>query len=222
MKVKNWMLQHPPTVSGDTLVSEAKRILAENNLHAVPVVDDHRLRGLLTRAHCIRAAHFVTKTQNADEFDYFSTRLKVKDLMVRNPETVTTETTMEHCLERGREMGIGQFPVVDGEQVVGMITANEIFNLAAHFLGAWEKRSGVTLGPMVLGPGIIGKVVDVIEDAGGEVFAIYPIGSADAPSRGRDYPRKLIVRFHAKEFQAVLDALDRASFQVVEHVEAVH
>ena len=96
MIVRNWMQSNPMVVSGDTLLSEAKRILTEHNLHGLPVVDAGRLRGLITRANCLRAAHFALRTQNTDELNFFSTKLKVKDLMVRNPTTIDANDTMEH------------------------------------------------------------------------------------------------------------------------------
>src|SRR3990172_1119982 len=119
MIVRNWMQANPKTIPSDMLVSEAKRLLSENNLHALPVVDDGKLRGLVTRANLLRMGHFVLRTQNPDEFNFFVTRLKVKDIMVRNPATVEADETMEQCLLRGRELGVAQFPVVDGERVVG-------------------------------------------------------------------------------------------------------
>ena len=103
MIVRNWMQANPMVVSGDTLLSEAKRVLTEHNLHGLPVVDGGRLRGLITRANCLRAAHFALRTQNTDELNFFSTRLKVKDLMVRNPTTIDANDTMEHCLQVGQE-----------------------------------------------------------------------------------------------------------------------
>lgn len=136
MMVRNWMQADPMTISSDLLVSEAKRLLSENNLHALPVVEGGRLRGLVTRANVLRTGHFMLRTQNPAEFDYFVTRLKVKDIMVRNPATVQASDTMERCLLKGRELGVAQFPVMEGEQVVGVISANEIFRLAAHCLAA--------------------------------------------------------------------------------------
>ena len=122
---------------------------SENNLHALPVVDDGRLRGLVTRANLLRMGHFVLRTQNPDEFDYFVTRLKVRDVMVRNPATVQAERHDAALpASRARQLGVAQFPVLDGERVVGVISANEIFQLAAHCLGAWERRSGLTLAPV--------------------------------------------------------------------------
>lgn len=141
MLVRDWMQPDPVVVASDTLVSEANRILSQNKLHALPVVDDGKLRGLVTRANLLRMGHFVLSTQDTDELAFFSTRLKVRDVMLRNPATVQADDTMQLCLERGRELGVAQFPVLDaGGKVVGVISANEIFQLAAHCLGACGAR----------------------------------------------------------------------------------
>ena len=218
MKVQNWMQTNPHIVNGDMLVSEAKRIISQENLHALPVVDNGKLRGMITRASCLRAAHFVTQTLDVNEFKYFTERLKVKDIMVRNPATMDADDTMEKCLEKGRDIGVGQFPVLKDGAVVGVISANEIFNLAAHFLGAWEERDGATLAPLDLKPGVIGRVADVVEKTGAEVRAIYPIGENIRIRDGIGGKRKLIVRFHADKVSSVVKALNDAGFQVLEWV----
>lgn len=219
MMVRNWMQPNPMTVSGDMLVSEAKRLLSENNLHALPVVEGGRLRGLVTRANLLRTGHFVLRTQSPAEFDYFVTRLKVKDIMVRNPATVQGGDTMEHCLRKGQELGVAQFPVVEGEQVVGVISANEIFQLAAHCLGAWERRSGVTLAPVRLGPGVLGRIADVAEAAGAVLQALYPVGRHDGQAESGFPEKKVIIRFHAADMAAVTRALEESGFPVIESVE---
>ena len=222
MIIRNWMQHNPTLVNGDTLVSEAKRILTDHNLQALPVVDDGRLRGMVTRQHCLRAAHFVARTQNPDEYSFFANRLKVKDIMVRSPATVEATDTMEECLRRGQELGIGQFPVMDGGEVVGVISSKEVFSLAAHFLGAWEKRCGVTLGPLEMKPGTIGRIADLVEGAGAEVQAIYPIARGEDGGNGKQHERKVIVRFHAAEVKKVVAVLEAAGFRVIESVEAHH
>ena len=132
MIVRNWMNREPHTIGGDVLVTEAKRILTEKNLRALPVVDgEGRLRGLVTRAICLRAAENVMRAQDPYEIDFFTKRLKVKDVMVRNPATVDADDTMEHCLFRGQEDRMSQFPVLDSGKVVGVLSASEVFRLAA-------------------------------------------------------------------------------------------
>jgi acetoin utilization protein AcuB len=220
MLVRNWMQQNPIVIGSDTLVHEAKQIITEKNLHGLPVVDDGRLRGLITRAICLRAAHFVLRTQNSDELNFFSTRVKVKDLMIRNPVTVAATDTMEHCLDVGIRHGIGQLPVMEEGRVVGIISANEMFALAAHFLSAWEKRSGVTLAPLEVKPGTIGRIVDIVEAAGAEVQAIYPIGKPSDINPQAQPLKRVVIRFHHPDTREIADTLEKAGFQVIEAVQA--
>lgn len=139
MLVRDWMKNTPTKISSDTLVTEAKRLLIDNNLNAVLVVDDERLRGLITRHNIMRMGHYVMRTQNADEVSFFVNRLKVRDIMVRKPATVQADDTIQQCLRYGQELMVAQFPVLEGDQVVGIISAKEIFQLAAHFVGALDE-----------------------------------------------------------------------------------
>jgi len=216
MIVGSWMQANPVTIPSDTLVSKAKHVMSESALHALPVVDGGRLRGLVTRANLLRTGHFVLRTQNANELNFFANRLRVRDIMVRSPATVSVRDTMEYCLLKGQELRVAQFPVMDGDQVVGIISANEIFQLAAQLLGAWERRSGVTLAPIELGPGVLGRIAVVTETAQAVVQALYPVGRDEAKGAG-GYPHKrVIVRFHAADVAAVVRALEAAGFSVIE------
>lgn len=210
MIARDWMQPDPVIVGSDTLVSEAKNLITERKQRSLPVVDGGRLRGLVTSAHCLRAGHYVTRTQDPDELDYFVRRLKVKDIMVRNPATVEHTDTVEHCLSKGRALRVSQLPVMQEGRVVGMISAHEIFTLAAHLLGAWADRGGLTTGP--LEPGALGRVVQVAESAGAILQALYPIG------RGKDEAevaeRRVIMRFHAADLAAVAAALTAAGVPV--------
>ena len=212
MIVRNWMKPNPLTVSGDALVSEAKRLLLDNNLNTLPVVEEGRLRGLVTRHNMMRMGHYVMRTQNPEEFNFFVNRLKVRDIMVRNPATVEANDTIEHCLSYGKQLMVAQFPVLQEGQVVGIISAKEIFQLAAHCVGAWERRNGVTLAAIRLTPGVLGRIADVAEAAGAVLQAIYPIAMDD--TRADDgYPEKtVILRFRSPDYGAVLSALESAGF----------
>jgi acetoin utilization protein AcuB len=220
MIVRHWMHADPVVITSDLLVSEANRILSEGNLHALPVVDGGTLRGLVTRANLLRMGHFVLRTQNADELNFFATRLKVRDVMVRNPAVVQASDTMQQCLLKGQALGVAQFPVLDGERVVGIISANEIFQLAAHCLGAWERRSGLTLAPLHLGPGVLGHIADAAEAAGAVLQALYPIELTHANPGHAAAEHKVVIRFHAPDVGEVVAALETAGFPVLESSEA--
>jgi acetoin utilization protein AcuB len=220
MLVRDWMRPNPTTVRSDMLVSEAKTILTEQKLPGIPVVDRGELRGLLTPAHCLRASHFVTRTQSVDELAYFETRLKVKDIMVRNPATIEASDTIEYCVLKGRQLAVSQFPVVEDGRIVGIISANEIFSLCTWLLGAWATQSGLTLGPLRLRPGVLGAIAEVAEGAGAVLQAIYPRGRNGSHGEHGAPDQRVIVRFSAPDMRAIARALEQAGFPVLESVEA--
>jgi len=204
------MKTNPETVTGDTLVLEAKRMLIEKNLRFVPVVDDGSLRGIVTRASCLRAAEHVSRGQDPHEFDFFANKLKVKDLMVRRPATTDANDTMEHCLRRGQDEGISQFPVTENGELVGIVSASEIFRLAARVLGAWESWSGVTLSPLVVTKGVMPEIAKIVEDAGAVLQSMFTVDE-----NGGDL-KKVILRFQSADFGGVVKALEDAGYTLLE------
>lgn len=219
MIVGNWMKPLPVTLAGDMLVAEARRLLDEHEAHALPVVDGGgRLRGLVTRSNLVRLEAFVLRTQSQDEYDYFLTRLRVRDVMVRGPATVRVDDTMEHCLEKGRKLRVAQLLVTDGERVVGTISAAEIFDLAAYTVGAWEKRHGLTLAPLRLGPGVLGHIVDTVTAEGAVLHAVYPMGPLQDEGGGRGLST-VVLRFRSCDLGRVSAALEAAGFPVVARSE---
>ncbi len=209
MLVRNWMRRDFVTVTSDALVSEANRILAERELRALPVVDDGRLRGLITRKMCLRAAENAMRSQSAFELQYFTGQLRVRDLMVRKPVTVEVDDTMESCLRRGQEQGISQFPVLEAGRVVGLVSATEIFSLAAHMLGVWEDWRSMTLEPIAIEAGTLARLAQVIDESGAVCGSLITIGKNAGP-------RRIVVRFSAADIDAVLCAVEAAGFRVME------
>jgi acetoin utilization protein AcuB len=217
MIVRNWMMRNPKTVTGDTLISKAKRILIEQNLRALPVVDDDgHLRGLLTRVACLRAAEFVTRTQDPHEFEYFANRLKVKDLMVRNPQSVNADDTIEVCLRRGQDEKRAQFPVIEGGKVVGLVSANEIFYLAAQILGVWQHWSGVTVGPLEIKRGTLSKIAKAMEKSGAVLEGMFAISCSENDGR-----KRVIVRFTGADAHMTAAAIGAAGFNILEMCSSV-
>lgn len=213
MIVGNWMKRNPVTVRGETLVSEARRLLDEHGVQCLPVTDERgRLRGLVTHSNLMRLEHFVLRTQNQDEYAFFLERLRVRDVMVRNPGTVRVDDTMERCLKKGRELHVAQLLVMDGERVVGTISASEIFDLAAHAVGAWEKRNGVTLAPLRLGPGVLGRIIDLAEAAGAQLHAVYPM--TPPGEEAAEAGSSVVLRFHSPDVGGVVAALEAGGFRV--------
>ncbi len=55
--------------------------------------------------------------------------MKVREIMTRDPITVTADTTVRDAAALLRKHNIGGLPVLDGEQLVGIITETDIVSL---------------------------------------------------------------------------------------------
>ena len=75
------------------------------------------------------------------EMNYFCNKLKVKDLMVRMPVTVSIDDTVERILIKGKQLMMSSFPVMDGDRVVGVVSDREIFVTLFKILEAGEERT---------------------------------------------------------------------------------
>ena len=215
MILRNWMEKDPVTTTSDTLVSEALQLLLDNNLRALPVVAQGRLRGLVTRKDIQGCAAAVARAQDKYETEYFLQRLKIKDIMIRMPKTVEADDTVESCMLRGQQELIRNYPVMDQGRLVGLVSSYELFEALSQVLGADEVWCGITLEPMAIESGTLGRVARVVEKAGAILYGIFTMRLPDTSHK------RVILRFEAPDMDAVARALEEAGFAVMEKTRQV-
>ena len=81
--------------------------------------------------------------------------MKVKEIMKKNPVTLTPDTPFEEALKIGQERKIGSFPVVENGKVVGIATESDIVRFLTRALGIREEGSRITI------EGLGGKLTDL-------------------------------------------------------------
>ncbi len=102
--------------------------------------------------------------------------------------------------------------------MVGVISAAEMIQLAAHSLGAWERRGDLTLTPLRLGPGVLGKIADVVEAADARLQAIYPLGRHKRQPDEGGPEKPVIFRFDAEAATDIVSAMEAAGIPVSEPI----
>ncbi len=210
MIIKNWMQTDPLTIESDMLASEAMTLFDKHNIPFIPVVDDGRLRGLLARRDIREAASCVTAAQNIHELRFFNTQLKVKDLMVRKPETLSVNDTVETALIKGKKFGRSFFPVMDGESVCGTVSDIDIYTSLYQILGADEKTSGISLEYDHEDEVSVKELVADIDAAGGAVHSIFRMRK---PKSGQ---KRLLLRFKAENQKKAMEAVKAKGYRIVE------
>lgn len=210
MIVKNWMLPMPYSVTSDTLAVEAAQLIADQKLKMLPVIDHGRLRGVVHRRDLSEAMRCVAGSGDICEMNYFRNKLKVKDVMVRMPVTVSVNDTVEDTLVKGRQMMMSTFPVMDGDQVVGMVSDREIFVTLYKILQAGMDRTRITLSDVTLEPGTLSRILKIVEENNALPHSIFTV------PQDKNGKVRVMLRIQTNDPCRVQQALAAAGFTILE------
>jgi CBS domain-containing protein len=136
------MTADPVTISSETTVTEAARLMSEKRIGALPVVDKGVMVGLVTEGDLIMQdvkVHFPTYLSllggyvfapgASDRFEHSlrkAVAASVADVMTREPVTVTPDALVTDVATLLVERDIARVPVMDGETVIGIISKSDI------------------------------------------------------------------------------------------------
>ena len=104
------------TVDPATTVAEAATVMGGKHVGSALVMEDGRLTGIFTERDIVRAL--------GEHFD--AAGHPVSHWMTANPKTVGSDATAEQALEMMLSGGFRHLPVVDGDQVVGMLSLRDV------------------------------------------------------------------------------------------------
>jgi len=211
MKVKHWMTKDPISVSPETLAVEAQKIMKENRIRRLPVVDKGKLVGMVTFRNLIEAAPSSANSLSIHELNYLIMKIKVKDLMKKNVITVSPEDTVIDAIVRGVEKGIGGFPVVDAKgQLVGIVTETQIARAMLQLFGTEDRNEIITLENVDLQPGTFGNIATLLEKLGINIMSMFSL-----PRRSTDLLR-FYIRIKSGQREEALQELKKAGYAVTD------
>ena len=161
MRVKEMMTKNPVTVEPDTLVLDARKIMKEKNFRRLPVVEKGKLVGIVTKHDLLEAAPSLATPVSVHDLNYLVSKMKVKEIMKKNPVTVTPNTPFEDVLRIGQEKKIGSFPVVENGKLVGITTESDIVRYLIHAFGIHEEGSRITIVGLGEKLGELEKIISI-------------------------------------------------------------
>jgi len=128
--VKYWM-SSPAISAPETLaLPDARRLLREHHIRRLPVLDTAgRLVGIVTEGDINRVSDSPATDVCSYNLYHQVSDLPIRDIMTRAVVTVAPDTRVLEVAQRLLDHRIGGMPVVDGEQVVGVITESDLFRL---------------------------------------------------------------------------------------------
>lgn len=139
MAVKDFMTRKVVYISPDTTIAHAADIMRDQKLHRLPVIENDKLVGLVTEGTIAEASPSKATSLSIYEMNYLLNKTKVKDVMIHDVVTISQYASLEDATYLMLKNKIGILPVVDNEQVYGIITDRDIFKAFLEVSGYGEE-----------------------------------------------------------------------------------
>lgn len=123
--VSKFMTKSPRTVTPETALSDARDIMAEDQIRHLPVVKGGRVVGIVS-------ARDVLVVEDLRVFASFDTT--VAAAMAAEPISVPPDTAVGHVVKTMAKAAIGAVLVVEDDHLVGIFTDVDAVKLLARIL----------------------------------------------------------------------------------------
>lgn len=107
------------SVTPQTLVYDALKLMADKNIGALLVMEQERLVGIVSERDYARKVALLGRT---------SKTLPVRDILTEAVHTVTRHSTIRECMQKMTDKRVRHLPVLEGEKVVGIISIGDVMN----------------------------------------------------------------------------------------------
>ncbi len=126
MLVGKRMKRDPITVDVKTGINDALKLLQTHRIRHLPVMDGKRMVGIITDRDIRRVLPSPATSLEIHELHYLLDKLQVGEVMTKKVVTVNPQTTLEEAAKLLLDYRIGGLPVLEGNELVGIITETDI------------------------------------------------------------------------------------------------
>ncbi|MGE5507080.1 MAG: CBS and ACT domain-containing protein [Chitinophagales bacterium] len=207
MLVRDRMTKTPIVISEDTNVFDALDLMRRHRIRRLPIVKNGELIGIVTQLELFRVAPSPATTLSVFELNSLLAKMKVKDVMTREVFTISPEATIEEAALLMRERQVGGLPVVEGRQVVGVITETNIMDAFIELMGLTRAGSRITI-EVEDQVGVLADVASVIRNLGINILSC----ATYSPKEGIGH---VVVRVDTKDPEAIVKELTFHGYKVV-------
>lgn len=161
MYVKDRMTCDPYCITKETSISKALDIMSQNDFHRLPVVEDGKLVGLITEGTITANTPSQATSLSIYELNYLLSKTNVSEIMIKDVQTVKPNALLEEAAVKMRKNDVGCLPVVENDEVIGIITQNDIFDAFVDLLGYYTQGARYVLEIEDDHPGILSDITKI-------------------------------------------------------------
>ena len=185
MLIRDWMTKNVLSVTPDTSMMKASKILKEHDISRLPVVDaNNRVVGIVSDRDIKEASPSKATSLDVHELYYLLSEIKVKDIMTVDPVCAKPLDTVENAAVLMISKKIGGMPVVDDNNVLqGIITDSDIFEVLITITGV--RYGGAQFAfELPNTPGTLKPIVDTLREHNARIISI--LTSMEGPEKNKE------------------------------------
>ena len=206
MLVQDIMQAELITITPETALPEALRLVQRRGVRHLPVVENGNLVGIVSDRDLKRAMPSAATSLSAQELNYLLDRVKVGEFMTRGVITIAPMFPVEEAARIMVTEKISALPVTEGGRLVGIVTETDVLRLFAKAMGALEpsSRLDVLLGDRPAG---LGEVIQIVEGAGTSISSVMTLA-------GRGGAKEAVIRVATINPGPAIKALEAQGYTV--------
>lgn len=145
MFVRTFMTPKPFTISPDASLPQAISTIRKNKVRHLPVVENGKLVGIVVEKDLLSNQPSPATSLSVYEIYSLLEALRVRQIMSKPVITVTPDWPIEEAARVMVEKKISCVPVMEGDELVGIITETDVFKILVDVLGGQEAGFRLTL-----------------------------------------------------------------------------
>jgi acetoin utilization protein AcuB len=144
MRVKNRMTPNPITASPKSNYNEALRLMQQNQIKSLPIVDTHgNLVGLVTHNDMLRAEPSPVTSLSVYEIASLLEKVTMDKIMHKPVLAVDEDCSITNAANFMLQNDIGCLPVIKNGKISGIITDTDIFKTFVDITGGGQAGSRI-------------------------------------------------------------------------------
>lgn len=204
LRVRDSMTREVITLGPEASAAEAWSLCREHRIRHIPVVQDGRLAGMVSDRDLRDVSPSSRDNRDAATLQW----VRVGDMMTRSPVTISPFDTIDHAAREIYTRKIGCLPVVDGDELVGIVTSSDMMRalmdlVGAHGFGSWVEVE------VPNEPGQLANLTDVIRNLKVNIAGVFV-----APASRETY-RSIVLRLETGKPAGIVNTLKEAGYRVI-------
>jgi len=125
------MQKGPITISASERLSTVEDIMTLGHVRHMPVVQGGKLLGVVSERDLLRASLSILSEHRDEERRAFLHVVEIARVMSTPPIVVGPDAAIEEAAQIMAEKKIGCLPVLDGDELIGMLTETDVLGWVA-------------------------------------------------------------------------------------------